>query len=176
MENNFQFSVDYTLKNEGGFVNNPRDPGGATNWGITAVSLAAFRNNAVTTDDVKALQHEEAYEIYHRNFWKPLKLGYVNSPKICTAVFDIAVNRGISAAVKYAQEATKMTIDDNLGEKTLAALNGISDMNFIVRFATIVQHGYVELALEKPEQRLGFLPGWSARAMRLLTLIDGVVL
>lgn len=176
MEINFQAAIKYTIPNEGGFVNNPKDHGGATNWGITTAVLAEFRSCPVTVDDVKNLPYDEAVEIYRKKFWEFLELDQVNDVSICTAIFDISVNRGIFTGIQLAQNAIKVSTDGKIGPKTIAGLNSIPPTTFIVRFATIVQHAYVELALEKPELRLGFLPGWSSRAMRLLTLIDGVVL
>jgi lysozyme family protein len=63
--------LDSILAREGGFVNDPQDLGGATNMGITARTLAAYRGRPVTTEDVRALTRDEAREIYRSNYIAP---------------------------------------------------------------------------------------------------------
>jgi lysozyme family protein len=172
----FTKAVDYTIRNEGGFTNDSKDPGGATNWGITQSDLARFRGKPVSSLDVKNLTREDAVKIYHAFYWLPLGLDALSDSDIATAIFDTGVNRGLHTAIRYSQEAAKVTIDGMNGAKTQAAINSTPKNSFLVRFATIAQHGYMELALELPGKRLGFLSGWSARAMKILTLLEGVVL
>jgi len=96
----FRICLDRVLKHEGGFVNHPKDPGGATNFGITQATLADFRKKPVTVAEVKSMTKDEAGEIYRWRYW---------SPPLCEAlpegvdymVFDLAVNSGVSRAVKF---------------------------------------------------------------------------
>lgn len=169
---NFEKALSYTLVNEGGFTNNPNDPGGSTNFGVTSEDLARHRMKPVTSDEVKAMTREEACDIYLKNYWTPLGLDQLKEPAIATAVFDIAVNRGMSAAIKCVQSVCKLPVDGHMGPMTISSLNYMGPDLFLARFVSLVEHGYVELVLQLPEKRLGFLAGWSARAMRLLTLME----
>jgi uncharacterized protein (TIGR02594 family) len=58
---------------EGGFSNHPADPGGATNMGITQETLRQWRHQDVTADDVRALQRDEARQIFRAKYWEPLR-------------------------------------------------------------------------------------------------------
>lgn len=102
------------LKHEGGYVDHPRDPGGATNMGITIGTLREYRGRPVTKEDVRNLTVEEATEIYRLRYWLKIKGDeLLAGPDI--ALFDIAVNSGVGRAVQWmhltvgknAQEAVK---------------------------------------------------------------------
>src|SRR4051794_41836703 len=71
--NSFEPSLAPVLKHEGGDVNHPADPGGATNLGITAATLALARGHPVSPADVAALTRAEAAAIYRRFFWNPAR-------------------------------------------------------------------------------------------------------
>src|ERR1700730_15046728 len=90
--NNFRVSLQFTLKWEGGYVNDPADPGGETKWGI---SKRAYPNL-----DIANLTPDQASDIYARDYClaagcDPLPLPY------CTVVFDSAVNHGVSTATGW---------------------------------------------------------------------------
>ena len=70
---NFPQAIAYVLASEGGFVNNPADPGGATNLGITIATLRAYRGRAVSVDDVRKLGKDEAGAIYRAHYWDAVK-------------------------------------------------------------------------------------------------------
>ena len=73
MKSNYEKCLDIVLKHEGGFVNHPKDPGGATNRGITKRVLEAWLKREVTIDEVKNLSLETAQDIYKKQYWKPVK-------------------------------------------------------------------------------------------------------
>lgn len=83
----FNYCVEQILKHEGGYVNDPRDPGGETNFGI---SKRAYPNL-----DIKSLTKEVAIEIYRRDYWNRIDKTF---PELNLLVFDAAVNQGVSAA------------------------------------------------------------------------------
>jgi lysozyme family protein len=117
---NFGRAIDLILTNEGGYVDDPRDPGGATNHGITLATLAAFRGQAVTKADVRALGLDEARAIYRRNYWSAIRAGDLPAG-LDLAVFDCAVNSGPKRAVLLLQKALGVTEDGIIGAKTLQA-------------------------------------------------------
>ena len=68
------------VRREGGFVNDPDDPGGATKYGVTNHTLRALRGRA-TVDDVKALTEAEAVEIFKGQYFERPKI--TNCPRLC---------------------------------------------------------------------------------------------
>lgn len=118
---NFDQSLNDVFEEEGGFVNHPKDPGGATNKGITKVTLQKYRGEEVTEEDVANLTDEEAAQIYKTEYWDTVQADKL--PKgVDLAVFDFAVNSGPSRAVKYLQKIIGTKVDGIVGEKTLAEL------------------------------------------------------
>lgn len=87
--NNFKRSLEFTLKWEGGYVNDPSDPGGETKWGIS--------KRAYPDLDIKGLTPEQAAGIYAADYWDAAGCDSLDYP-LCACVFDTAVNRGVKAA------------------------------------------------------------------------------
>ena len=121
IDQHFENAVDKLLKHEGGYVDDPADKGGETNFGIS---------KAVYLDlDIKNLTRDEAKEIYFRDYWQKNRYGDINNQKIAEKVFDLAVNMGsfranclLQIAVNYA--GTPVVIDGMIGPQTLSAVNG----------------------------------------------------
>ena len=96
MSEPFDTAMTAVLGYEGGYVNDPNDPGGETNWGI---SKRAYPNL-----DVKNLTRDGAIQIYRRDYWDALGCDRFPSV-IAIALFDAAVNQGPVAAVRILQRA-----------------------------------------------------------------------
>lgn len=122
---NFRRSLALVLAHEGGYSNHPADPGGATNFGITQVVYDAYRRyNRCAVQGVKQISTTEVSEIYAKNYWNlirgdslPIGLDY--------AVFDFAVNSGVSRAVRYLQRAVSVADDGALGMLSMAAIETV---------------------------------------------------
>lgn len=112
------------LKHEGGFVNDPRDAGGATNRGVTIGTLRSLGmdidgDGDIDVADIKALNEAQAVTIYKRFYWDavqadllPVGLDY--------AVADFAVNSGARRAAEHLQRALGVSVDGAIGPQTLA--------------------------------------------------------
>ena len=89
-------ALRFTLKWEGGYVNNPNDPGGETNYGISKKAHPEL--------DIKNLTPNQAYKVYEESYWKPA--GCESLP-LCeaVAVFDTAVNCGVSRAKTWLRDS-----------------------------------------------------------------------
>lgn len=96
--NKFYDSLKFSIRWEGGYVNDPDDPGGETKWGIS--------KKAHPEEDIKNLTPLRAAEIYYTEYWKPSGASELPSP-FCTAVFDTAVLCGNSRATRWLREAPK---------------------------------------------------------------------
>lgn len=120
---NFDACLTEILKHEGGYVDHPSDPGGATNMGITHQTLARWRGlNSVPKAAVKALTRTEAAAIYEHRFWRPI-LGDEMPFGVDLAVFDYGVNSGPSRSVKDLQRVLGVKVDGVVGRlETLPAL------------------------------------------------------
>lgn len=114
---------------EGGFVNDPDDPGGATNYGVTIHTMRALgidldRDGAVTISDVRALTREHAIEIFEKHYFEKPLIALL-PPVLQASVFDMYVNAGANA-VKILQRLLrdmghKIAVDGILGPKSIAA-------------------------------------------------------
>lgn len=120
VQSNFPRSLEAVLRHEGGFSNHPRDPGGATNLGITIGTLRQYRGRPVTKADVKALTKAEAAAIYKKNYWDKVR-GDDLPMGVDYAVFDFAVNSGMGRAIPFLQKTVGVAADGKIGPETLLA-------------------------------------------------------
>ena len=122
---NFDQAFEKLLGHEGGYVNNPADPGGETKYGIS--------KRAYPTLDIKNLTLDTAKTIYLVDYWRAS--GCDAAPdKIKFQIFDVAVNSGVGRAVQFVQSVVGATPDGIMGPKTLAALAAIDPPVFISHF------------------------------------------
>lgn len=110
----FLKACNLILQFEGGYVNDPRDPGGETNFGI---SKRAYPN-----EDIKNMTRTRAQEIYWRDYWLATGCDKL-APPLALLVFDGAVNCGPRTAVKLLQEVVKTNADGIIGPLTLTAID-----------------------------------------------------
>lgn len=115
MNENFERALTIILREEGGYVNDPTDPGGETNFGISKRQYPDV--------DIKNLTHEQVAAIYKRDYWDKVKGDELPWP-LCLFVFDAAVNQGCDAKANYAaqkllQKALDVAQDGILGPATM---------------------------------------------------------
>jgi len=108
----FDAAFDILIGHEGGYSNNPRDPGGETRFGISKRSYPR--------EDIKNLTVERAKEIYRRDYWRPIRGDELVAP-LALLVFDAAVNNGVGQAIRWLQRAARVPVDGDLGPVTIAA-------------------------------------------------------
>lgn len=122
---NFDEAFDRVLGHEGGYVNNPNDPGGETNWGISKRSYPHL--------DIKNLTRDQAREIYFRDFWERIYADKLPDG-VAFQAFDFAVHSGIETAVRYLQRAMGVADDGYWGPVTAAAAQRMSESDIIMLF------------------------------------------
>ncbi len=130
MQSNFDRALAHVLKSEGGYVDHPKDPGGATNMGVTFAVLREWRKAPITKADVRNLTLKEAGEIYAARYWRPAG-GDALPPGGDLSVFDFAVNSGVGRASKYAQQVAGVEADGRIGPVTIAAVKAMTPRAFI---------------------------------------------
>jgi lysozyme family protein len=121
--NNFQPYFDRLIGYEGGYVNDPNDPGGETKWGISKRAYPKFI--------IKELTREDAYNIYKRDFWDKLELDNL-SDAVTFQLFDFAVNSGIETAIRYLQRAIGVADDGFWGLVSRTAASKMSECDMIM--------------------------------------------
>lgn len=109
----FDEAFDRLLGHEGGYVNDPEDPGGETNWGISKRSYPDV--------DIKNLTRDQAKAIYRLDFWQRVH-GDELPFAVAFQTFDFAVNSGIETAVRYLQRACGVADDGHWGPVSQAAI------------------------------------------------------
>jgi lysozyme family protein len=116
----FEACLGLVLEAEGGFVEAPGDPGGATKFGITAATLSAWRDRPCAGPEVRALTRVEAAAIYRARYWDVLRCGAL-TPGLDLMVFDCAVNSGPKRSALILQQALEVVADGVIGPVTLGA-------------------------------------------------------
>ena len=157
----FDRALALVLELEGGFVADPRDPGGATNHGITRATLARARGRPASVADVRALTRAEASAIYRRTYWAEVG-GDALPPGLDLAIFDFGVNSGPARAIKAHQTALGLKPDGRLGPATLAA-PARRDPAATIRRVTADRLGF----MRRLSTWIAFGRGWTARVTRV---------
>jgi lysozyme family protein len=108
MSNRFETCLPIVLRHEGGYVDHPRDPGGATNLGVTIGTLSDWLGRRATKAEVRALTVASVTPIYRKNYWDRARCGlYQPGADLC--VFDAAVNSGPARAMDWARRVNALT-------------------------------------------------------------------
>ena len=122
MEANFFYSLELVLKHEGGFVDHPEDPGGATNKGITHKTYSEFLGRPLEdVDELKNIPDEHVQKIYKEGYWDKIKADELPGG-LDFATFDWAVNSGPSRAAKNLQSLVNATEDGIIGPQTMGLI------------------------------------------------------
>ncbi len=155
----FETAVANLLTLEGGYVNDPADPGGETNFGITKRSYPNV--------DIKHLTKGQAAEIYQRDFWLKNGLDRMQD-RTATKMLDMVVNMGSFHPVKFLQMALchlgqTVDVDGKLGPRTITATKLVNDIALRNELRIAAADYYRMLAAENPALRK-FLNGWLRRA------------
>lgn len=126
----FDAAFTRLLGHEGGFVDHPQDPGGATCWGITErVARAAGYRGAM-----RDLPQGEAKRIARAQYWDAVRADELPAP-LRFHVFDAAYNSGVGAAARLLQRALGVRQDGQLGPVTLAAAAAVDPGMLVARFS-----------------------------------------
>ena len=149
----FQTAVALTLKNEGGYTDNPNDAGHATNMGITQADLPG--------QDMHGLTVAQATEFYRERYWKPL-YAEIEDQAVASKLFDAGVLFGIGAAVSDLQRVVGTYVDGIFGEATLLLTNEANPVTTLANFKAELAFRAHDVVSEHPEDDV-FLAGWLRR-------------
>lgn len=121
MKENWDKCFQLVLKNEGGYVNNPKDPGGMTNLGVTKRVWEEWVGREVDEAEMRALTPDLVKPLYKKNYWDKIK-GDDLPDGLDYAAYDLAVNSGTGRAAKYLQQIAGVPADGVIGPKSLEAI------------------------------------------------------
>jgi uncharacterized protein (TIGR02594 family) len=138
----FDAALAHVVAMEGGWSDDPLDPGGPTNFGVTLQTFAAHRRIDVTAQtiaglkaDLRAISQLEVRDIYRTRYWQPCRAEALPRP-LALMHFDAAVNHGVSGAARLMQQALGVTADSAIGPVTLAAVATQPLAAVLQRYAT----------------------------------------
>lgn len=121
----FDQAFEVLIGHEGGYVNDPRDPGGETKYGISKRAYPALDIADLNIDDAKA--------IYKRDYWDRAHCDEL-PPEVAFQVFDTAVNSGIGQSIRFLQRAVGVADDGRVGPLTLNAVRRLDAEVVVARF------------------------------------------
>ena len=166
----FGIALPITLAFEGGYCNNPNDPGGETNHGIT---MAVFLHTAhpllgiePTSPNLKALTPAQAGIIYKANYWNMVHGDDLQLQELANIVFDFYVNAGTHSSSLLQRIINDMgaqppiVVDGGIGPGTLHALSALSQNDVYNKF----KQGRIDYYTACGAQHPTFLEGWLRRA------------
>jgi len=159
----FKEALQYILKEEGGYVNHPKDPGGMTNLGVTRRALEDFKGGHVSDDEMRTLTSESVAPFYEYMYWDKCRCGELPS-RVALIVFDCAVNQGVPTACRILQEAVGAKVDGVLGPKTMAMVKVCASRETVYMVAILRAKRY--LGTRNVET---FGKGWGNRLYSILT-------
>jgi len=155
----FEEIIDRVLESEGGYVNDPDDPGGETKYGIS--------KRAYPKVDIKDLTIKDAKQIYYEDYWTPSKADQL-SDQLKEIYFDMVVNFGKRGAARVLQRACngknkyKIKVDGMVGAATISASKNVEPER--LRSYRVLK--FAEIVIKKPSREKYWF-GWFRRAVRV---------
>jgi len=171
----FERALAHVLELEGGYAEDPHDPGGPTNFGITLATYARDKGIRLTAEtlgqlkaELRAIPRSSVARIYRERYWLAASCPELPVP-LALFHFDAAVNHGPAGAARMLQQAVGASVDGEVGPETLAAVAALPVAEALARYAAIRRGQYRSLPAF---WRFG--KGWLARVERTLAAADAV--
>ena len=167
MKTTFDDIIEEVLEAEGGFVNDPDDKGGATNFGVTQQSYSNFLGSPASVDDVRNMTRDEAKECYKKDFWIPAKVDRMPD-NLKHLYFDMVVNMGRRNAGKILQQAVNtkknsavLDVDGIIGSGSLSQIPDLTLNDVLVeRSMFFANNCFDGSRFAKRTRQNKFLRGW----------------
>lgn len=172
---NFEKAFELTMKAEGGYVNDPDDPGGETYMGIArsrnakwqgwiTIDLLKHKSDFPKNMDNNEELQRKVKEFYEANYWDKVRGDDIVDQDIAESIFDFAVNGGARTSSKLAQIAVEAEPDGVIGPNTLKKINAEDKKTFLAVFALAKIGRYVKIVEGRKESRKYFY-GWVRRTL-----------
>lgn len=144
----FERALAHVLEMEGGFTDDPHDPGGPTNRGVTLATYAKWRGVTVDAtsrarliDDLKRIDGDTVAAIYRNRYWRAASCAELDAA-LALMHFDAAVNHGVGGAIRLLQAASGARVDGEIGPETRAAIGRGSAPSVIAEYANLRRARY----------------------------------
>jgi len=161
MKSNWDRCFEMVIIHEGGYTDNPIDPGGSTNWGCTKAVWEQYVGHPVTKDDIKALTKDDVKPLYKHRYWDAIH-GDALPSGLDYCIFDCAINSGVNRAAKFIQEIVGVPTDGAIGNNTISAIVQINPVTLINEFSDKRQ-----FFLESLKTFATFGKGWTRRVQEV---------
>ena len=167
---NFEKYQAKVFDHEGGFTDDPDDPGGATNKGITFNTFKLYAQSDLgikpTLENLKSLTNDQAAVIYKNNYWNNVKGDQIKNASVAYAVYDFNVNAGGNAITVLQKTLNEMganlTVDGAFGQKTLDAINSVDSKELFDKFQANRKQYYQDI-IQKNSKLKKYEKGWNNR-------------
>jgi lysozyme family protein len=155
MSARFERFMPVVFKHEGGYVNDPDDLGGETNYGITKRRYPEM--------DIKNLTKDEAKKIYYRDFYLKMGLTHIGDDLLALHVMDMGINAGKKTAISLLQQLLKgCKVDGILGPSTGEhLLHALQTTDMVAAYKAKRIERYYEVSTYRRNAK--FLKGWIRR-------------
>lgn len=171
----FETALQKTLLNEGGYVNDPDDPGGETYKGVARKIFSTWdgwqiidtlkqQSGFPTSLDKNADLQSKVHDFYKTNFWDRVQGDQITDDHVAFSIFDFAVNTGVSTSAILAQHVVNANPDGVIGNNTIKEINAMDPEFFLAAFTVAKVVRYVGIVNKRPVSRKYFF-GWISRAI-----------
>jgi lysozyme family protein len=176
----FARALAMVLEHEGGFVDHPDDPGGATNRGVTQANYDAYRDRiGQPRRSVRELEDGELNEIYFHGYWRAARCDEMPNEAVAVLMFDAAVNHGPAQAIKLLQQAAgapAMHVDGKYGPNTRARVTAAARETARLVDACLIAREEFYRRLVRANPRLNaFIRGWMNRLASVRRHVEPLV-
>ncbi len=172
----FNSALQKVLANEGGYVNDPDDPGGETCNGIARnmhskwsgwLRIDMHKNQPgfpANLEKDTELESEIAL-FYQVNFWDKINGDNIQNQLVATSIFDFAVNAGVKTSATLAQMVVEAKADGVIGQLSLEKINAFNPDHFLAAFTVTKIARYMAIIRKRPASKK-YLYGWVSRALK----------
>ncbi len=171
----FDSAYKKMLNHEGGYVNDPQDPGGETYKGVARkmhskwpgwdlIDMAKQQSSFPKNLDKDAELQEMIFDFYKTNFWNVVKGDDLENQQVAESIFDFGVNAGNATSARLAQMVVEAKVDGVIGKITTQRLNEFDPDHFLASFALAKIARYVSIVKKRPTSRKYFY-GWVRRTI-----------
>lgn len=174
----FSRSFKIVLKHEGGYVNDPNDPGGETYKGIARnmnskwdgwqiIDVQKRQSNFPVALDSNVDLQEKVEDFYRTNYWDRIKGDNIADDGVAASIFDFAVNAGLGAGVSLAQMVVGSEADGVMGNETTGKINNFDPDHFLAAYTVAKIARYLNIIKKRPSSQK-YLYGWIRRALGII--------
>lgn len=167
-------ALKFTLKWEGGYTNDPLDPGGPTNFGIIQSRYDEYRNaENKPKQSVKLITKNEYEEIYDKYYYTPIRAKFVSNP-LGLVLFDTAVNLGVGGATARLQASLKVPVTSKWTQSISDTIHQSDQVEVAINICKLRIAKRYDRVKKAPSQKR-FLKGWLNRDNALLKEVKNMV-